>query len=210
MNIVEQVKLAVETSPKVFVPIFISCIAVSTSNHIFPDVFLGLPKWVIPLIHVMSIVTLTLTAIWIAGLIFHLIKKGWIRLSKWHRKRAIKNALLNVSLIELIILCRAMAGIDRSFFLPPDGPVTLKLLEKGLIQATLSFQGGLRQMPNHEIPMSTWKLMHSMAEFAEANGKALINALERQCLTEEQIVQYLPPKHPSVLSCIPNNKIEEI
>ena len=199
LNLVEQLKAAVEVSQRVVWAVLIASITVLVVEFYYPDLFVGLPAWCLPSIRLMvvfSAVTACLPiAVWLGHKSQYLGRWFWAPI----RRNKLRYELLSVDLNELYFLCRALVEGDRVTWLKADIPPTLGLLDKGLIEEySIPVVVG-DGTSSYRVPMEVWRLMIDMGEFRFSDHDQSRSVLPHGG-NEHQVVLALPQGHPAVLA----------
>lgn len=196
MSWINQIILAVEARGKVVWSVFLSCATALALEYFFPNLFAGLPESIFPTIRIVAIFSFVLS---IAAILPPLVGKArafWRIVCAPIKRRLIRQRLLQLEIIEVVILCRAIAQGDRTIWIKPDLAHTISLQDKGLIKG---FWCGMDGTSSFEIPKDVWRVLLSMEEFDDFSREGLLGALmPGQFNTTEIILACLPQAHPAV------------
>lgn len=199
MTWVNQIILAVEAGGKVAWSVLLSCAAALILEHFFPDLFVGLPEWIFPVIRLVAIFSLVLS---IASILPKLLD-GLISISKFIyspiNRFLIRNRLLEINISEVVILCKAIAEGSRTIWIKPDLPEAINLVDKGIIKNY--WVGVVRGdgTDSFTIPIEVWRIMIAMEEFSDFSRDGLLLALSSGQFNEVKIIlACLPQAHPAV------------
>lgn len=196
MNYVEQLKLVVEASSKVIWAVFAASIIVLAVEKFWPDQFVGLPVWAMPMIRLAAIFFGVLALFSFLKFLAQSAKLATSSFIKSIRRPLIKERLLLLDIGELIPLCLALGDSDRSIWLKPDIQSVISLKEKGLLIRLPVIVVAGDGKDCFQVPLDVWKLLQSMQEFRVNNRDGLKAALALGKIDE--ILKFLPHSHPAV------------
>lgn len=199
MNYIEQVISLVNAGTKVISAIFVSSLVVIILEANFPELFFGLPIWILPTLRMVTIFTLILIFISIAGPVFGSLKQALSAAVAPLTKKQTKYVLLDLDVNELAVLCCALIEGDRIIRLKPDLATTISLKDRGIIFPVRGILTAGDRRISFEVPLSVWRVLLSMKEFEVADAKKLRNAMAQEG-NREQIRAALPHRHPAVAS----------
>jgi len=195
---VNQIISLVEAGGKVAWLAFVSCAVALASEYLFPELFTGLPEWAFPIIRIVAIVSLVLSIAAIFPLMTSKVSALWQCIYAPIQRRITQKKLLRLELVEVLILCKAIAQIDRTVLLKPDLAAVISLQDKGLIRF---FSSGViwgDGCSSFEVPKEVWRVLLSMGEFGGLNAEGLLRALESGSINDAPLLECLPQAHPAV------------
>lgn len=181
--------------------VFCVALGLTIFDYFYPDIFIGLPDWLISTVYAVVVASGTLWLLSILSDVLTGSSNFWKYVTGPFRRWLLRRRLRGLDLHEVFVVSISLARANRVVEIKEDSRTCMSLLEKGVI-ASSGLWGFTNGYNGFEIPMCVWRQLQNMEEFALEDPAGLERAYAYSSdvgCHEREFLRLLPAEHRSVL-----------
>jgi hypothetical protein len=167
MNLAEHVLAIVRDADKIALPIALAAAAGLGADWMYPDLFKGLPVWVLPTLRLVCIFSFVLgiTGPLARGIgaLWRMVIKMAYEVSAPLSRRFLEGKITRADAISKYQLLWCLASTSRRFEAPADHPSIIWMLDNGIVAR--SGMAWIGRLTAYEVTDPAWRTLLNMRDF---------------------------------------------